>query len=79
MVVALNRICCGSPAINTGDNAVCASEPINNVDQLGGMRPIDGFCDIGSVEYIITDNPDDPEDTYFVVPIKNGNAVIFNL
>lgn len=42
----------GSPAIDTGDNAVCPA-----TDQRGGMRPIDGngdndpVCDIGAYEW----------------------------
>ena len=69
----------GSPAINQGDNAICAAAPINNLDQLGGTRPIDGVCDIGSVEYIDSGEPGTPESAFFVVPIKNGKAVIFSL
>lgn len=43
-------------AIDKGDNGVCAANPVNNVDQRGVARPIDGdgdstaTCDIGSVE-----------------------------
>jgi CSLREA domain-containing protein len=46
----------GSPAIDAGDNAVCAAAPLNNVDQRGVTRPIDGgtglgsICDIGAYE-----------------------------
>lgn len=46
----------GSPAIDTGDNAMCAAEPIYNRDQRGMARPFDGNgdgtpqCDIGAVE-----------------------------
>lgn len=50
------RLSAGSPAIDAGDNTVCAADPINNVDQLGALRPVDGgsgkaLCDIGAVEY----------------------------
>jgi hypothetical protein len=47
----------GSPAIDAGDNAVCAAAPVNNLDQRGLPRPADGngdgnaVCDIGAVEY----------------------------
>ncbi|MEP7288707.1 MAG: choice-of-anchor Q domain-containing protein [Chloroflexota bacterium] len=45
-----------SPAIDAGDNTVCAAEAVNNVDLLGITRPLDGgtgkaICDIGAFEY----------------------------
>lgn len=40
----------GSPAINAADNAACAADPINNIDQRGVLRPQGAFCDIGAVE-----------------------------
>jgi predicted outer membrane repeat protein len=39
----------GSPAIDAGDDAICAVEPVNGVDQRGGIRPAVG-CDIGAHE-----------------------------
>ena len=45
-----------SPVIDAGDNAVCATPPVNNQDQGGGSRDKDGNndgfanCDIGAVE-----------------------------
>jgi len=43
----------GSPAINAGDESVCAAAPVNNVDQRGYIRPgIDATrCSIGAYEY----------------------------
>jgi hypothetical protein len=47
----------GSPAIDAGDNAGCAAEPVSNLDQRSQLRPIDGngdgvaTCDIGAFEY----------------------------
>ena len=38
-----------SPAINAGDNAFCAAQPINRLDQRGFQHV--GICDIGSYEY----------------------------
>jgi hypothetical protein len=40
----------GSPAINSGNNAVCASPPVNGVDQRGVARPIGTACDVGAFE-----------------------------
>ena len=47
----------GSPAIDTGSNLICADVPVNNLDQRGFVRPVDGngnpdeTCDIGAFEY----------------------------
>jgi hypothetical protein len=46
----------GSPAIDRGDNGVCAVAPVNNQSQNGVTRPRDGdgysiaVCDIGAYE-----------------------------
>lgn len=40
----------GSPAIDAGDNTVCAAQPINNLDQRGATRPKGPNCDIGAYE-----------------------------
>jgi CSLREA domain-containing protein len=45
-----------SPAIDAGNNTVCATAPVNNEDQRGQPRPVDGngdlspICDIGAFE-----------------------------
>ncbi len=55
-------------------NALCAVE-----DQRGQIRRVgDGFCDVGAFEFI--EGLDDVEDSsFFVVPLKNGKSVIFEL
>ncbi len=40
----------GSPAIDAGDDAVCAAAPVNNLDQRGNARPQGPHCDIGAFE-----------------------------
>jgi cysteine-rich repeat protein len=42
----------GSPAINAGDQNVCAAAPVNNLDQRGYVRPGVGHtqCSIGAYE-----------------------------
>ncbi len=46
----------GSPAIDAGDDTICAASPVNNLDQRGIIRPVNGDgigsaqCDIGSFE-----------------------------
>ncbi|MBI3164782.1 MAG: hypothetical protein HYZ24_08870 [Chloroflexi bacterium] len=40
----------GSPAIDAGDDAVCAASPVNNESQNGLTRPQGPHCDIGSYE-----------------------------
>ena len=47
----------GSPAINQGDNAICAAAPINNLDQRGVIRPQGTQCDIGAFEKVLAPKP----------------------
>ncbi|MBL8161895.1 MAG: hypothetical protein JNJ61_07900, partial [Anaerolineae bacterium] len=52
-----------SPAVDAGSNATCAAAPINNRDQRGQTRPIDGdgdanpVCDIGAYELVPNQPP----------------------
>ncbi len=41
----------GSPAIDAGDDTVCAAELVNNSSQNGVTRPQGNHCDIGAFEY----------------------------
>ncbi len=41
----------GSPAIDKGDQNVCQSDPVTNIDQRSLKRPIGSSCDIGAFEY----------------------------
>jgi len=39
-----------SPAIDAGNDAVCAASPVSNTSQNGVARPVGGHCDIGAYE-----------------------------
>src|SRR2546429_6664050 len=43
----------GSPAINAGNETICAAPPVNNLDQRGFVRPGMGAtnCSIGAYEF----------------------------
>jgi hypothetical protein len=43
----------GSPAIDAGDDATCAADPVNNLDQRGITRPKGLHCDIGAFESVL--------------------------
>jgi hypothetical protein len=49
----------GSPAIDAGDNAICAAPPVNGVDQRGIARPQGSACDIGAYEVPTASNGPD--------------------
>lgn len=42
----------GSAAIDAGDDAICAADPVNNLDQRGMTRPQGAQCDIGALEQL---------------------------
>jgi hypothetical protein len=42
----------GSAAIDAGDPATCAADPINSLDQRGIARPQGASCDIGAFELV---------------------------
>ncbi|MFT6006622.1 MAG: putative outer membrane repeat protein [Pseudoalteromonas tetraodonis] len=62
----------GSPAVDAGDDVICAAEPINNLDQRGEARPVGNACDIGAFEGTV-------DSSIYVIPLPNGKAVIFSL
>jgi CSLREA domain-containing protein len=49
----------GSPALDTGEDAVCAAAPVNGLDQRGVARPQGTHCDIGSYEKLPNSAPSD--------------------
>lgn len=67
----------GSPAIGVGDNLICASEPINSLDQRGEPRPLIDNCDLGAFESV--DLKTTSNTSTFVIPLLNGRTVIFDL
>ena len=40
----------GSAAVDAANDAICAADPVNNLDQRGATRPLGSHCDIGAVE-----------------------------
>jgi CSLREA domain-containing protein len=44
----------GSPAMDAGDDGVCAADPVNNNSQNDVTRPNGAHCDIGSFETLAT-------------------------
>lgn len=58
-----------SPAIDNGNDAVCAAFPINNVDQRGIARPIGSHCDIGAYESSAKGVPQSPAS----ISVASGN------
>jgi hypothetical protein len=46
----------GSPAIDAGNDGLCAAAPVNNLDQRGIARPQGPHCDIGAFEVVQAEN-----------------------
>ncbi|MCP4542039.1 MAG: DUF11 domain-containing protein, partial [Chloroflexi bacterium] len=72
----------GSPAINAGDNTVCASTLVDNRDERGAGRPVGSICDIGAfevgpfIELSKSVTPFDPQEplTYTLVLANLGSV-----
>jgi len=71
----------GSRGIDEGNNAICKNSPVNNLDQRGEIRPMDGNsdgvanCDIGAVESESSFNFEDNDG----IPANQDNCpLIFN-
>ncbi|GAB4580682.1 MAG: hypothetical protein Fur0022_34240 [Anaerolineales bacterium] len=61
-----------SPAIDAGDNSICANEYVNNLDQRSDPRPKGNACDIGAFE------SDAQVSGFGSLPVPPGPVVIGN-
>ncbi|MBX3012695.1 MAG: CSLREA domain-containing protein [Caldilineaceae bacterium] len=59
----------GSPAINGGDNGICAAAPVNGLDQRGVFRPQGASCDLGAYEAISADPDGEEMSTPLFLPL----------
>ena len=62
----------GSPAIDAGDDTICANSPINNLDQRGEARPVGVHCDIGAYEGAIKE-----QTSFFIIPERQNRHLWF--
>src|SRR5579859_1588971 len=70
-----------SDAIDHGDNAICAADPVDNLDQRSNKRPVDGtlpgnlnpVCDIGAYE------ADGPSPSFGSSPSEPGPIDVGNV
>jgi hypothetical protein len=67
-----------SPAIDAGDQALCATPPVNNLDQRGFVRPGAGHanCSIGAYEADATQQEATPTPTVTPTPTSRPAACI---
>jgi hypothetical protein len=70
-----------SPAIDAGDQAICAAAPVNNLDQRGFVRPGTGHtqCSIGAYEAdavpsMVTATPSDTPPTITATPTETSTT-----
>ena len=67
-----------SGAIDGGDNAICATVPVNNIDQRGISRPQGANCDIGAFERnVIGTNVN--QTNFMVIPLPGGKTAVIPL
>ena len=66
----------GSPAINAGDDAVCAAAPVNSTSENGVPRPQGAHCDIGSYErpFFASFRSSGAQDGWVLESSENSNA-----
>lgn len=68
----VHALLAGSPAINKGNNSVCAHlATVNNLDQRGITRPQGTVCDIGAYE-LVDAIPPTASPTQNPLPLPNG-------
>ncbi len=67
----------GSPAINAGDESVCAAPPVNSLDQRGFVRPGTGAtnCSIGAYEANSAAPTATPTNTPSETPTETPTAI----
>ncbi|MEM6528278.1 MAG: choice-of-anchor Q domain-containing protein [Chloroflexota bacterium] len=63
-----------SPAIDAGNNAICAAAPVSGLDANGIARPLGTRCDLGALEFIpnVDTNNDGIVSPADVISVLNG-------
>ncbi len=69
----------GNPAVEGGDNGICAAAPVNGVDQRGVVRPQGANCDVGSVEVpaslVVTKSGSNEDGD----PLRPGETILYTI
>ncbi|RPJ26487.1 MAG: glycosyl hydrolase family protein, partial [Chloroflexi bacterium] len=72
----------GSSLVDAGDDTICTSPPVNNLDQRGVARPQGAHCDIGAYEMEDTIPPAvvsfDPENEALNIPLDKVITIHFS-
>ena len=61
----------GSQAIDAGDDSICGSSEVNDLDQRGAARPQGAHCDIGAFET----QASAPDSVITITNPENGSTV----